>query len=164
MRPCQGNKRSIRFRVLIKKRYKWDCSFSHYCNPIGPQVGHMSQLSLYATKNVRKWNMDQSCTYLVLTSQKNIFLYFLLSHLEGFFCSILKINPKGFDVQFFASNRLRRQVHMDFRSRNTIGNAQCSGKSLFFPVPVLTNSASQKFFFVKTQRIRNKPSNFIIFS
>ena len=42
-------------------------------------------------------------------------------------------------------------------------NAQCSGKPLFFPVPVLTNSASQKFFFVKTQRIRNKPSNFTNF-
>ena len=43
------------------------------------------------------------------------------------------------------------------------GNAQCSGKPLFFPVPVLTNFWPPKIFFVKTQRIRNKPSNFTNF-
>ena len=41
--------------------------------------------------------------------------------------------------------------------------AQCSGKPLFFPVPVLTNFWSPRIFFVKTQRIRNKPSNFTNF-
>ena len=42
--------------------------------------------------------------------------------------------------------------------------AQCSGKPLFFPVPVLTNfRPSLSVFFVKTQWIRNKPSNFTNF-
>ena len=41
--------------------------------------------------------------------------------------------------------------------------AQCSGKPLFFPVPVLTNFWPPRIFFVKTQRIRNKPSNFTNF-
>ena len=42
-------------------------------------------------------------------------------------------------------------------------SAQCSGKPLFFPVPVLTNFWPPRIFFVKTQQIRNKPSNFTIF-
>ena len=42
-------------------------------------------------------------------------------------------------------------------------HAQCSGKPLFFPVPVLTNFWPPRIFFVKTQRIRNKPSNFTNF-
>ena len=41
--------------------------------------------------------------------------------------------------------------------------AQCSRKPLFFPVPVLTNFWPPRIFFVKTQRIRNKPSNFTNF-
>ena len=41
--------------------------------------------------------------------------------------------------------------------------AQCSGKPLFFRVPVLTNFWPPRFFFVKTQQIRNKPSNFTNF-
>ena len=41
--------------------------------------------------------------------------------------------------------------------------AQCSGKPLFFPVPILTNFWPPRFFFVKTQQIRNKPSNFTNF-
>ena len=44
-----------------------------------------------------------------------------------------------------------------------LNNAQCSGKPLFFPVPVLTNFWPPRIFFVKTQRIRNKPSNFTNF-
>ena len=41
--------------------------------------------------------------------------------------------------------------------------AQFSGKPLFFPVPVLTNFWPPKIIFMKTQRIRNKPSNYTIF-
>ena len=42
--------------------------------------------------------------------------------------------------------------------------AKCSRKPLFFPVPVLTNfRPSLSVFFVKTQWIRNKPSNFTNF-
>ena len=43
-------------------------------------------------------------------------------------------------------------------------SAQCSRKPLFFPVPVLTNFwPLLSVFFVKTQRIRNKPSIFTNF-
>ena len=42
-------------------------------------------------------------------------------------------------------------------------NTQCSRKPLFFLVPVLTNFWPPRIFFVKTQRIRNKPGNFTNF-
>ena len=42
-------------------------------------------------------------------------------------------------------------------------STKCSRKPLFCPVPVLTNFWPPRIFFVKTQRIRNKPSNFTNF-
>ena len=76
------------------------------------------------------------------------FLYTTCSH-----CGLVKI--RAFDKDLPYSN-------ISSCSRGVI-NAQCSGKLLFFPVPVLTNFWSPRIFFVKTQRIRNKPSNFTKF-
>ena len=49
---------------------------------------------------------------------------------------------------------------------NFVHIAHCSGKPIFFPVPILTNFwpfFAPSVFFVKTQRIRSKPSNFTNF-
>ena len=56
-----------------------------------------------------------------------------------------------------------KDIYIRFALILKIANAQCSGKPLFFPVPVLTDFWPPRIFFVKTQRIRNKPSNFTNF-
>ena len=68
-------------------------------------------------------------------------------------------------LEFVTEDQMENTTHSKAKMQDASANAiaQCSGKPLFFPVPVLTNFWPPRIFFVKTQRIRNKPSNFTNF-
>ena len=91
-----------------------------------------------------------------------------LHRMQGWFNGILNQDSRNLSV-IITSTVQRSRNAWDKKLlliRNT-HTSQCFGKPLFFLVPVLTKFWSDfcafSFFFVKTQRIRNKPSNFTNF-
>ena len=99
----------------------------------------------------REYSTDEGDPYYPVPNEKNRALYRKYQDLA----------LKEPNVIFVG--RLASYKYFNMDEVCTFYNAQCSGKPLFFPVPILTKFWPPRISFVKTQQIRNKPSNFTNF-